>query len=66
LHYEFRIDGVHQDPLAVNLPESFAVSKDFLAEFKTQTQPFIDKLNQVTASTPDIKVDSLMPQKEHS
>lgn len=66
LHYEFRIDDVHQDPLAVNLPDSVAASKEFLAEFKAQTQPFIDKLNQVTASTPDIKVDSLRPQEEHS
>lgn len=66
LHYEFRIDGVHQDPLAVNLPEEYAVSEKFLAEFKAQTQPFIDKLNQVTASTPDIKVDTLVAQKEHS
>jgi murein DD-endopeptidase MepM/ murein hydrolase activator NlpD len=66
LHYEFRIDGVHQDPLAVNLPESFAVSDKFLAEFKAQTQPFIDKLNQVTAATPDIKVDTLVAQKKSS
>ena len=66
LHYEFRIDGVHQNPLAVNLPESFAVTKEFLAEFKAQTQPFIDKLNKVTASTPDIKVDTLVAQKKHS
>lgn len=66
LHYEFRIDGVHQDPLAVNLPQEYAVSEKFLAEFKAQTQPFIDKLNQVTAATPDIKVDTLMPQKERS
>jgi murein DD-endopeptidase MepM/ murein hydrolase activator NlpD len=66
LHYEFRIDGVHQDPLAVNLPEAYTTSKEFLAEFKAQTQPFIDKLNQVTASTPDIKVDTLVAQKEHS
>jgi murein DD-endopeptidase MepM/ murein hydrolase activator NlpD len=64
LHYEFRIDGVHQDPLAVNLPESFAVSEKFLAEFKAQTQPFIDKLNQATAATPDIKVDTLVAQKK--
>lgn len=66
LHYEFRIDGVHQDPLAVNLPEAYTTSKEFLAEFKAQTQPFIDKLNQVTASTPDIKVDSLVAQKKPS
>jgi murein DD-endopeptidase MepM/ murein hydrolase activator NlpD len=66
LHYEFRIDGVHQNPLTAHLPDSLAASKDFLAEFKAQTQPFIDKLNQLTASTPDIKVDTLMAQKKHS
>jgi murein DD-endopeptidase MepM/ murein hydrolase activator NlpD len=66
LHYEFRIDGVHQNPLAVNLPEAYAVSEKFLVEFKAQTQPFIDKLNQATASTPDIKVDTLVAQKKPS
>lgn len=51
LHYEFRVNGVHRNPLTVRLPHSQPIKKSLLAEFKKQTQPLLSKLNKVKAST---------------
>jgi murein DD-endopeptidase MepM/ murein hydrolase activator NlpD len=51
LHYEFRIDGTHHNPLALNLPHSLPISKNLLASFKAQTQPLLAQLNQAKART---------------
>ena len=51
LHYEFRVNGVHRNPLTVKLPHSGPIKKSLLAEFKRQTQPLIAQLNKAKAST---------------
>jgi murein DD-endopeptidase MepM/ murein hydrolase activator NlpD len=33
LHYEFRVNGVHKNPLAVKLPRSFAIDRAVRSEF---------------------------------
>jgi len=33
LHYEFRIAGVHQDPLKVELPQGNPLAEKFMADF---------------------------------
>lgn len=50
LHYEFRVNGVHRNPLTVKLPHTDPIKKSLLAEFKKQTQPLIAQLNKVKAS----------------
>jgi len=45
LHYEFRVDGVHRDPLTVKLPRALSVEPGFLAEFKRQTKQTVAMLN---------------------
>jgi len=50
LHYEFRVNGVHRNPLTVKLPHAKPIKKALLAEFKKQTQPLIAQLNKVKAS----------------
>lgn len=35
LHYEFRINGVHRDPLTVSLPSAEPLSHDLMADFRT-------------------------------
>lgn len=45
LHYEFRVDGVHRDPLTIKLPRALSVEPGFLAEFKRQTKQTIAMLN---------------------
>ena len=34
LHYEFRVNGVHRNPLTVKLPRSFAIERALRPEFK--------------------------------
>ena len=50
LHYEFRINGRHRNPLTVKLPHSLPIQKSLLAEFKIQTRPLIEQLNKAKAT----------------
>lgn len=45
LHYEFRVNGVHRDPLTVKLPQAQSIAKNQLAEFKESTQGVINWLD---------------------
>ncbi len=44
LHYEFRINGVHRNPLTVKLPSSKPINKSKMADFKRQTEPLLARL----------------------
>ncbi len=50
LHYEFRVNGVHRNPLTVKLPHANPIKDSLLAEFKEQTQPLLAQLNKAKAS----------------
>jgi murein DD-endopeptidase MepM/ murein hydrolase activator NlpD len=50
LHYEFRIDGVHRDPLTVTLPKPEPLPQVELARFHSQTQPQLAKLKSLEAT----------------
>jgi murein DD-endopeptidase MepM/ murein hydrolase activator NlpD len=47
LHYEFRINGVHRDPLKVTLPKPEPLPRGELARFRLQTQPMLAKLQLI-------------------
>ena len=47
LHYEFRVNGRHRNPLTVRLPNDPPIAKSKLAAFKQQTQPLLAQLDQV-------------------
>lgn len=53
LHYEFRIDGVHQNPLTAQVSNSIPVRSNTaaLADFKSQIQDSIAKLNLIKANS---------------
>lgn len=51
LHYEFRINGVHRNPLTVKLPKVESISKKELAEFKLKINPMIAELDRITGKT---------------
>jgi murein DD-endopeptidase MepM/ murein hydrolase activator NlpD len=52
LHYEFRIDGVHQNPLTAQISNSIPVkSGTALADFKSQIQDPLAKLNLIKANS---------------
>jgi murein DD-endopeptidase MepM/ murein hydrolase activator NlpD len=47
LHYEFRINGVHRDPLKMTLPKPEPLPRTELARFRLQTQPMLAKLQLI-------------------
>jgi murein DD-endopeptidase MepM/ murein hydrolase activator NlpD len=47
LHYEFRINGAHRDPLKVTLPKPEPLPHSEMARFRLQTQPMLAKLQLI-------------------
>jgi len=45
LHYEFRVNGVHRNPLRVEFPSSDPVPAEELARFREHTQPLLAQLD---------------------
>jgi len=50
LHYEFRIDGQHRDPLTVTRPKAEPLPKSELARFHLQSQPMIARLHTLEST----------------
>ena len=46
LHYEFRINGVHRNPLTAKFPSAKPINKKTFAQFKQQTSPLLAELSQ--------------------
>lgn len=47
LHYEFRVNGVHRDPLTVTLPKPEPLPASELARFRAQTAPVLAQLQLI-------------------
>jgi murein DD-endopeptidase MepM/ murein hydrolase activator NlpD len=45
LHYEFRVHGVHKDPLRVKLPKALPIESRYKKDFLRKTTPLIAQLN---------------------
>jgi murein DD-endopeptidase MepM/ murein hydrolase activator NlpD len=50
LHYEFRVDGVHRNPLTVTLPKPEPLPAVELARFKRATAPMLARLKTLEAT----------------
>ena len=50
LHYEFRVDGVHRNPLTVTFPDAEPISKKLLADFLEKTGPLVAQLDMISRS----------------
>ncbi len=48
LHYEFRVNGVHRNPLTVKLPKVESINKKALPEFLQTINPMIAELDRLT------------------
>ena len=48
LHYEFRVRGVHRDPLKVELPKAEPIAAKYLADFKAKTRNLALRLDQLS------------------
>jgi murein DD-endopeptidase MepM/ murein hydrolase activator NlpD len=45
LHYEFRVNGVHRNPLTVSLPKAQALATKYQADFKVKMKPLLASLD---------------------
>ena len=45
LHYEFRVDGIHKNPVTVQLPRANPISGRQLAQFKLSEAPLVARLD---------------------
>ncbi len=45
LHYEFRIDGVHRNPLTIKLPDAEPIDESQRQAFEAQTAPLLAQLD---------------------
>ena len=48
LHYEFRINDVHHNPLTVDLPKALPIPDEIMTDFKAQTYPLLTQLDIFT------------------
>lgn len=51
LHYEFRINGVHKNPLTVRLPQAKPIAQKLFAVFQRQTTPLVALLATAKQTT---------------
>ncbi len=45
LHYEFRVNGIHRDPLTVKLPKSAPINKNYEKSFISHSDQMLNLLN---------------------
>ncbi len=44
LHYEFRVNGVHRNPLTVKLPDAAPLRREYVQDFKLKTEGLLSQL----------------------
>ena len=44
LHYEFRVNGVHKNPLTVKVRKTLPIDKEYLADFKKHSRQVLARL----------------------
>ena len=49
LHYEFRVNGKHVDPLSHDLPTAMPLPSEYMAAFKKHAEPLVEQLNLLAA-----------------
>ncbi|MDZ7752272.1 MAG: peptidoglycan DD-metalloendopeptidase family protein [Gammaproteobacteria bacterium] len=47
VHYEFRVAGVHRDPLKVELPKALPLERRHMADFQEKTAPLLAHLERL-------------------
>jgi murein DD-endopeptidase MepM/ murein hydrolase activator NlpD len=56
LHYEFRVNGVHRDPLTIKLPSASPIAEDEMRDFEDATGRYVnllDTLNKTNVALSD-------------
>ncbi len=57
LHYEFRVNGVHKDPLTVELPKAEALPEKYRQQFANLAEPLMAQLDNVRIPTLAFNID---------
>ncbi len=52
VHYEFRIDGVHHDPMSAAMPHSQPIAPEFKPQFQVASAPYARTMSLLRSSTP--------------
>jgi murein DD-endopeptidase MepM/ murein hydrolase activator NlpD len=58
LHYEFRVNGVHRNPLTVKLPKSVPLPKARLAQFRASSSQLLAQLDRLAPPTVVAQADT--------
>jgi murein DD-endopeptidase MepM/ murein hydrolase activator NlpD len=48
LHYEFRVNGIHKNPMTVALPRATPIPRQYLVQFRGETAPLLAQLDALT------------------
>ncbi len=51
LHYEFRVDGAHQNPETLNMAQTLPLHDEVLDDFKSQTKSTLAQLNKTKSQS---------------
>ncbi|MDH4081120.1 MAG: peptidoglycan DD-metalloendopeptidase family protein [Nitrospira sp.] len=50
LHYEFRVNGVHHNPLTVKVPKATGIPANAMKDFMVQVEPLLAELGRIQSS----------------
>lgn len=56
LHYEFRVNGAHKNPVTVDLPEAESIPDKLRADFKQDTRPLLAELDKLERYNGNLEV----------
>ncbi len=48
LHYEFRVGGLHKNPMTVSLPRAVSIPRQYLVQFRAETTPLLAQLDTLS------------------
>ena len=63
LHYEFRVDGLHRNPLTVDLPKSLPLPEQYMKDFIEQTKPLLTQLASLSTESRHAKSEPAEKEK---
>ena len=57
LHYEFRVRGVHRDPLKVKFPKAAPLASKYMADFQEKAKPLLANLDRLQRTSLAVAAD---------
>jgi murein DD-endopeptidase MepM/ murein hydrolase activator NlpD len=65
LHYEFRVNGVHRNPLKVKLPQATGIPEGKIKHFSAQIEPLLAELDSISDQSRLATVDTQRDPDKH-